>query len=178
MTSVINLYSGPGSGKSTIAAGAFSLLKLHGINCEYITEYAKDLAWEDTLTIKNDPFYISTKQYYKQQRLLNKVDYVITDSPLLLGKAYSKDKSHHDYVEMLSKRFDNVNYFVKRIKPYIPKGRIQTEEEAKEKDVMIEDMLIFDGVKYAIIPGNKHGITFVVSNILIEEDIPTIAEII
>lgn len=43
---VINLFGGPGSGKSTGAAYIFSQLKMKGINCELITEYAKDKTWE------------------------------------------------------------------------------------------------------------------------------------
>lgn len=39
---VINLFAGPGSGKSTTCAGVFNKLKLAGINCEMALEYAKD----------------------------------------------------------------------------------------------------------------------------------------
>lgn len=43
MTIYVNLYGGPGSGKSTTAAGVVSQLKLLSINAELVTEYAKDL---------------------------------------------------------------------------------------------------------------------------------------
>ena len=43
----VNLFGGPGIGKSTTAAGVFNLLKLHGIETELITEFAKDLVWEE-----------------------------------------------------------------------------------------------------------------------------------
>ena len=42
-TKVLNLYGGPGVGKSTGAAYIFSMLKLAGINCELVREYAKEL---------------------------------------------------------------------------------------------------------------------------------------
>ena len=38
---IINLYGGPGSGKSTCAAYIFSQLKMHNINAELITEQTK-----------------------------------------------------------------------------------------------------------------------------------------
>ena len=41
-TIVVNLIGGPGSGKSTTAAGLFYNLKKLGINCEMALEYAKD----------------------------------------------------------------------------------------------------------------------------------------
>lgn len=43
MTSVINLIGGPGSGKSTTAAGLFFRMKSMGVRCELVTEYAKEL---------------------------------------------------------------------------------------------------------------------------------------
>lgn len=43
---VINLFGGPSTGKSTTAAEIFVYLKKKKINCEYITEYAKDKTWE------------------------------------------------------------------------------------------------------------------------------------
>lgn len=42
---IINLWAGPGSGKSTIAAYVFSKLKMKNINCELVTEYAKQLVY-------------------------------------------------------------------------------------------------------------------------------------
>ena len=45
---VINLFGGPGCGKSTIAALLFGKLKQNGINCEMALEYAKDKVWEES----------------------------------------------------------------------------------------------------------------------------------
>ena len=41
-TLIMNLYGGPGSGKSTGAAYIFSMLKMVGVDAEYVTEFAKD----------------------------------------------------------------------------------------------------------------------------------------
>ena len=41
-TLIINLIGGPGSGKSTTAAGLFYKLKQMGIDCEMALEFAKD----------------------------------------------------------------------------------------------------------------------------------------
>ena len=45
-TLIVNLYGGPGSGKSTGAAYIFSMLKMVGVDAEYVTEFAKDKVWE------------------------------------------------------------------------------------------------------------------------------------
>lgn len=37
--------------------------------------------------------------------------------------------------------YDNVNYFINRVKKYNPKGRSQTEEESDEIAVEVKEML-------------------------------------
>lgn len=43
---VVNLYGAPCAGKSTAAAYIFSRLKMAGVNCELITEFAKDMVYD------------------------------------------------------------------------------------------------------------------------------------
>ena len=76
---IINLFAGPGSGKSTTCAGLFSKLKLAGINCEMVLEYAKELVWENNLETLDDQIYIFAEQLHRINRLKNKVDVIITD---------------------------------------------------------------------------------------------------
>ena len=44
---VINVYGGPGQGKSFFAKDLPVLLSRIGISNELITEYAKDVTWEE-----------------------------------------------------------------------------------------------------------------------------------
>ena len=44
---VVNLFAGPGAGKSTGATYIFSKLKMLGIDAEYVSEFAKDKVWEE-----------------------------------------------------------------------------------------------------------------------------------
>ena len=44
---VINLFGGPGCGKSTTAADLFARMKLRGLSVELVTEYAKDVVWDE-----------------------------------------------------------------------------------------------------------------------------------
>ena len=48
-TLLVNLYAGPGAGKSTGAAYIFAKLKMAGIDCEYVSEYAKATKSEEAL---------------------------------------------------------------------------------------------------------------------------------
>ncbi len=149
---VINLFGGPGTGKSTTAAGVFYYLKRQGVECELVTEYAKDLVWSERTNMFTHQDYIFAKQRHRLERLRDKVEYVITDSPLLLSLIYMPDSyvgSLHfsDFIKDVDASFDNENFLLRREKEYSPIGRNQTEEEAKEIDGDIRKMLSSHNVK-------------------------------
>lgn len=147
---VVNLYGGPGSGKSTIAASLFAELKWKGINCELVTEYAKDKVWEGSFNILDNQLYIFAKQHHRLFRLKNKVDVIITDSPLLFSLFYGKDmpQCFKELVISSYKNFNNIDIFLERQKEYNPAGRMQSELEAKEIDVYLKDILNENEVEY------------------------------
>lgn len=58
-TLVVNLFGGPGSGKSTGAAYVFARLKMLGYNAELVTEFAKDKTWEKNETALAAQDYIT-----------------------------------------------------------------------------------------------------------------------
>jgi len=156
---VINMFAGPGTGKSTTAASVFSLLKLHGVNAELITEFAKDLTWENRKYTLENQSYIMAKQYHRMWRVRNQVDVMITDSPLLLSLVYggSKPNCVQESILYHFNEFDNINYFLRRTKKYNPAGRFQSEDEAKELDHMIMKTLFKNNIKYQVVSGNYKG---------------------
>lgn len=147
---VINLFAGPGSGKSTTCAGVFSKLKLAGVNCEMALEYAKDKVWENSLDVLDDQIYVFGKQLHRLNRLKGKVDVIITDSPVLLSIIYNKEASKYldDLVIEQFHKFNNLNFYVVRDESFNPKGRVQNHEESIEKDNEIKTLL------------NKHNISY------------------
>lgn len=171
---IVNFFSDPGSGKSTTAAGLFYKLKNAGINAELVTEYAKDKVWDNHLSILDDQLYIFAKQYHRILRLQNQVDIVITDSPILLSCHYNKGllskgklKTHFEgLIHELFDTFDNYNYFVKRIKNYNPKGRTQTEDEARIIDLCIKKYLIDKSINFTEINGNNDGLESAYADII------------
>ena len=57
MTKVINLFGGPGVGKSTIAAGLFYNMKIAGYNVEAPQEWCKQKVYEGTKYPFKDQLY-------------------------------------------------------------------------------------------------------------------------
>lgn len=163
---IINLLAGPGAGKSTTAAGIFTLLKLHdGIHCELVTEFAKDLVWEERFHTFENQFYLFAKQQHRVWRVANKVDIVITDSPILLSNIYGKhynrycaNDSFYDYVLTEFKRYNNLNLFIERKKAYADYGRNESFDEAQKVDRKIKDYLNKENIEYHSINGNIEGI--------------------
>ena len=149
-TLIINLIGGPGSGKSTTAAGLFYKLKQMGIDCEMALEFAKDKVWEESLMTLNDQIYIFGKQYHKLWRLNNKVDVIITDSPLLVSLYYNKEESKYfnDFVVEQYNKFNNVLYFINRPDDYQTNGRTQTEEESKNIDKVLKNLITKYNISY------------------------------
>lgn len=156
---LVNLAAGPGSGKSTTSATVFAILKMHGIRCEYVPEYAKDVFWEgrdfDQLQIQ-----ILGKQHARLRRLESHVDVAVTDSPLLLAAVYNLSGLTHLplLARELHDRFNNLNFFIERVKPYHKYGRGQTEDEARALDEQV--LAVLDGdppVPYERVSGSIDG---------------------
>ena len=144
MAIVINLFAGPGVGKSTNAAKIFADLKIKGINCEMALEFAKDKVWEESFRTMDDQIYIFGKQFHRIWRLKDKVDVIICDSPLPISIVYDKEnsKAFHELIMEQFNKFNNLNFYLKRSAVYQESGRVQTEEEAKKIDKVVEGVLI------------------------------------
>jgi len=148
---VINFFGGPGIGKSTSAAKKFYDMKQEGKNVELITEYAKDMVWENRNNILDDQLYLFAKQHRKLERLRDVVDYVIVDSPLIMSMVYIKDDYYKNLKPLIYEAwnsFDNANILLKREKEYNPIGRLQTELEAIQKDLEIKNLLDEYNIEY------------------------------
>jgi len=168
---VVNLFAGPGSGKSTGAAYIFSQLKLADINAELVTEFAKDLVWQQDFTALNNQLYVLGNQSLRLSRCVDKVDVIITDSPLLMNASYCDPKepyyeSFRQVVYQDWQKYNNLNFFVVRKKPYKKVGRLQTEEEAKAKDNDILMILDQFNEPYLFTTGDKEGYDFVVEEVI------------
>ena len=159
-TLLVNFFGGPGTGKSTTCAGVFHKLKLSGVNCEMALEYAKDRVWEGSGHVLDNQLYVFGKQYHRIWRLLNKVDVVLTDSPLLNSILYYRDENPHfpDMVAFEHSRLNNFNVFLQRVKPYNPAGRLQTEDQARDLDLRIQEILKSVGEDFFTAPAVETSI--------------------
>lgn len=158
MTHFINLFAGPGAGKTTLAAGIFSELKSRDINCELVLEFAKELVWKEDIKQFENQFYLFGEQLNRYHFLIDKVDVVVTDYPIVQFLLYHNSPFTKQFSELINSIFktqENHNYFVKRQKPYMKLGRIHSEEEASKLDEAIIDIFVSNNLPYETIPGDK-----------------------
>lgn len=167
---LVNLFGSPGTGKSTGAAYIFSQLKMRGINAELVTEFAKDKVWEESKAVFNNQAYIFGKQYFRISRCADKVDVVITDSPLLLSLVYNNDpvlgEDFNNVVRKVMNSYDCRNFFLVRTKKYNPVGRFQTEKESNKIADKIHDLLDREGIDYITTTGDINGYDVIVNEIM------------
>jgi len=140
---VINLWGGPGTGKSTTAAGLFNVLKHWGFKVELVTEVAKDLTYgKDWGSLKNQLLVLGL-QDQRLRRLVGQVDWAITDSPLPTGMAYMSEEYENwlpAAVRGAYDRYENYDFMLRRVKPYETYGRNETEHQALLKDMELRDI--------------------------------------
>jgi len=152
---VINIFAGPGSGKSTTAVTLFAELKKMNKKVEYVSEFAKDLTYEKSFSTLDDYLYIFAQQHHMLHRLKDQVDFAICDGSFLLGYVFYNTKSIYD--EKLFKtmlldvfnKYDNLNYFLERKNIiYQDYGRSESLKEAIELDNKILTMLQAEDILY------------------------------
>lgn len=167
---VINLAGAPGAGKSTLAARIFSELKMKNINAELITEFAKDKTWEQNYAALKCQEYVFGKQSFRLKRCKDQVDVIVTDSPLFLGIMYNQNPALDYHFEQtvinVFNSYNNITYFVKRVKPYNPAGRNQTEAES---DALVDATLALMNrfnIPYTVVTGDDVGFEQIMSDVL------------
>lgn len=167
---VVNLFGVPGAGKSTGAAYIFSHIKMLGVNAELITEFAKDKTWERNDEAFKNQAYVFGEQSYRISRCADKVDVIITDSPLPLSIMYNSNKrlteNFNKAVMDVFNSYNNLNYLLLRVKPYNPAGRRQTEAESDALGASVISLLQDRDIPYCSIDGDTDGYDQIIANIM------------
>lgn len=154
-TIVINAFAGAGAGKTTACLEICEKLKKAGYVAEYVQEYPKELVWEENMELldgtEEHQYVILQEQMKRQDRLIGKVDFCVTDSPLLLNCIYDKELTpeYQDFVSSLFNDYTNFCFYVERDpNAYEKEGRIHSLEESLAVDEKVKKLLSDHGIYY------------------------------
>jgi len=166
---VVNFFGGPGAAKSTMATHVFAELKWIKMNVEYVSEYAKDLTWDGHFTVLNNQYRVFGEQLHRIERLRDKVDVAVTDSPFLLSAVYNNRNNgltQSVLTEFNAEHYIMLNFLITRVKDYVKIGRSQTEAEAREIDKKVKSFLDDNGVSYQEVRGERDSVSKVIDKII------------
>lgn len=176
MSKIVNLFGGPGIGKSSIAAGLTYKLKKKHISCDNPYEFPKLLAWDENHFAIRDQLYVLANQHRGIVKSFGKVDYIILDSPILLSLIYKNyyhtgeypatlyNDSFDKMVLDIHNQYDTLNIVLNRSDGvHNQKERYQDLEESKDLDWMIENTLKQNKIPYINIDVNDDTVNNILS---------------
>jgi nicotinamide riboside kinase len=151
---LLNLFGGPGIGKTTLAARIFAELKARNIEAACPEEYAKIAIWQGRSYLLDNQLILLGRTWDTITSLADKVDVIILDSPILLCSHYAGDaepEHFHQTVLDYHRRHDRMNILLKRTPgmTYSTSGRRETSQQAIGIDARIETLLDMSGEAYA-----------------------------
>lgn len=144
------MFAGPGAGKTTCAWAVAAELKKAGYVTEYVPEYAKELVWDKQFDLLDGtPEHqraIFAEQAHRLERLNGQVDFIVTDSPLMLNLLYLRidPEQYQQYADMVYGEFSqytNFSVFVERGETFEQAGRIHNLSESIALDNRIKDIM-------------------------------------
>lgn len=175
-TYVVNLLGGSGLGKSTLAAGVFAELKMRKQHCELVREYVKELAWAGKAVGPFGQSIIYGRQLERETDLYNKVDIIVTDSPLILCPVYQNHYAGHDTIKHVifndlktarDQNVEHINFLLDRQKEFDTRGRYEDEATAKLIDSKVKSFLIYHGIPYVSVDcPDKDRVQFIADTII------------
>lgn len=178
MTKIINLFGGPGCGKSTTRAGLFYKMRMAGKSVEELSEWVKEAIYEKRDIAFADQIFAFGNQEKSQNVLCGHTDYLLTDSPLALSCVYGRNRTEtfEKLVIETFNNYNNINIFLERPTSYTCKGRNESLDEAKRIDKNILDVLDNNNIEYICIPTNEKTVDTIFKIINIMEQGKTIYE--
>lgn len=145
---IINLFGGPGCGKSTLAALLYSELKRQHVEVEYVNEYPKQLVYEENVLSLQNQILVFATQHHRIWTAARHNQIVITDSPILLSTIYNDGISENfkELIKEMHSKFTNLNIVLERVQSFHSMtGRIHTLNESMTIDDKIRETL--DGIQ-------------------------------
>ena len=155
------MFGAPCSGKSTNSAGLAYELKKDGFKVELVTEFAKELCITKSEHLLENQIWVFGNQYHKMKYLSDDLDFIITDSPIMLSAWYGKKynyqfESLYPLIKEVHNSFDNINIFLERAHSWDPYARVQSEEESNQDSTDLQNFLKENQISFEIFQTGRY----------------------
>jgi hypothetical protein len=147
----INLFGGPGVGKTSLAHWLTSELAKANVDVEYVDEWIKRLAYQKTEINGWMQRHVFNRQLEKEEFFLRHgISTIVTDSPLLMQMAYMEKLPQSKRfiplcladLKVFDEEYRSINILLERGNlPYKSLGRWETHEEALAMDLRIKRLM-------------------------------------
>jgi hypothetical protein len=174
-TKIINIIGGPGCDKSLISSAIILYLHLRNKTVETIPDFAKSLVWQRNYEVLKNQYFIAQRQYEMLNLLDGQVQFLITECSLpqvlYYNESYAQNicdvgKTRAQILEWYHQH-DNINIFVERgNKKYVHTGRFQNEEQAREVDQGLREMMEREKLDFTPLAPNVETINAFVQTLL------------
>jgi nicotinamide riboside kinase len=181
-TKIINFVGGAGIGKSTMAALTFAELKSMHFKTEYVQEYAKMLVYKREFETLDNQYLVSSEQYKMLKAVDGQVEYICSDSPLIIGLFYNRDydtnvcnvEKTEAMILSKIKEFDNIYIYLERNNeyPFEKEGRVHDEEQSIAIDTKLKKLLDEFNIKYLSILSDKKSLPEIINYIITSSSSP------
>lgn len=141
---VINLFGGPGVGKTTLLHNLMAVAKKRGAKIECCLEYARELVLAGRQDLLKDQLSIFEEQLRRLRVFSTGTDFIVTDAPLFNGLVYCGDGDREALGAAIRQEWpswNNSNYLLGRQFAYQTHGRYQDEAGAIQVDGTVAALL-------------------------------------
>lgn len=151
----VNFWGNPGVGKSGLAGELYGRLSGKGYLAELVKEYAKELQYRGELVrkdrrtgedVETEQMIISTEQFRREAEYEDRVQVIVTDSPVLQGVVFAPAHYRAELTSILRQLTAGWRsldiLLVRDVRlDYQSRGRIQNPEESIALRPEIESVL-------------------------------------
>jgi hypothetical protein len=174
-TQVVNVIGGPGCDKSLITSAIIVFLKLREKTIEVIPDFAKSLVWQQNFEVLKNQYFIAQRQFEMLSLLDGQVQFLVTECSLPQVLFYNEnyldnicdiEKTRKQILEWYN-QCNNINIFVERgDRKYIRTGRFQDEEQARNIDRGMRELLDREALPYTVLASDVTAVNAFASTLI------------
>jgi predicted ATPase len=156
---VVEIYGGPGTGKTTFSAELYGALKRTGLHVTLVTEEATTCIQANDMVGLTCQAYLLGASARRLRQVATSYDVVVMEAPLLLNPVYDRDRSPalRALAEEEHRRYRNLPLLLSPLprEQFTTAGRVHDADSAATQHQAIETYLEALGINPVRLPAER-----------------------